>query len=141
MKRPKFPKPGGEYERWTTYLVDAVIAASALGHLATPWILEVFDEGMAFDKLARSGGFQQLDSKVSIAIQNILPGNTHPLGMEITLKKKMLLDAKRIMTGRQHLFLFHNYYDIEDKDKEVVDINRLQKIRMKNADLRKYLFE
>ncbi len=45
------------------------------------------------------------------------------------------------MIGRQHLFLFHKYFDIEDRDKVVVDINRLQKIRMKNADLWQYLFE
>ena len=123
----KFPQIG-DFKRWQASVVDEVVGAWH-GNIDEifEWMNFIEEPRTTMDMLATTGDkFMRMDAKLLTAISKVATGE---LGRELTQAASEEKDLhKRLLKGRQMLFLSYQYYEIsEDKSVtyNITDLTRL----------------
>ena len=114
----------------------------AFGQSAFRWVPEVENDGAKNEDFRNPGNFIQLDQKLSLALNDCIPGDTRMLRQRINQKRRdERLQHQRNLAGRQMLFMVYEWFKVAEKDKDMVDTNKLQRLKMINGDLQKFIFK
>ena len=123
----RFPQIG-DFKRWQASVVDEVVGAWH-GNIDEifEWINYIEDPRATMDDLAVTGDkFMRMDAKLRTAITKVATGE---LGRELTQAASEEKDLnKRLLKGRQMLFLCYQFYEVsEDKSVtyNITDLTRL----------------
>ena len=99
-------------------------------------------QGTTFEQLAESGGFIRLDALLLTAFMECIPGDTHLLRQQIKkATTEQRLTRQRNITGRQVLWMTYHYFAMNEKDKEMTDTARRQKVTLSHCDLQQFVYK
>ena len=113
---PSFPK-GGEMTNWIYSLGTGVVAAGFYGDgLEVTWIRECWTK--SFDQLESSDldgakeqiRWKRLDFSISRALQGMVKSSGESLSEDVTLKAREYAHKKRILRGRQIIWMMIDYF-------------------------------
>ena len=148
--RPKKIKLGpiptaGKYRDWRERLMENVATASLRPTEAFQWIHEVSDaadiHALADSGKGTEGSWEQLDSALLEALQIPKHGE---IERQLKLLKKELKDRHGrplLINGRQVLKVIDEFMKLTDLDTDILEVERLRKVKMINNDLKRYVTE
>ena len=106
------------------------------------WILTVQESETTFESRADSASFVRLDAMLLTALMECIPGDTHLLRQEIkTAKPAQRQTHERNITGRQVLYMVHQFFAMSEKDKNMTDTARLHGVTFQNGDIQQYKWD
>jgi hypothetical protein len=141
VKLLAFPKPGAGFDRWWDHALDSISASTSFCTEAYRWALITEKPETTFSNLADSGAFIRLDALLLAALMECIPGDTHLLRQEIKkAKTEQRMKHLKNITGRQVLWMTHRYFAMNEKDKEMTDTARLQKVCLVSGDLQQFIY-
>ena len=114
----------------------------AFGQSAFRWVPEVENDGAKNEDFRNPGNFIQLDQKLSLALNDCIPGDTRMLRQRINQKRTdERMQHQRNIAGRQILFTVYEWFKVAEKDRDMVDTNKLQQLKITNGELQKFIFK
>ena len=142
VKLLAFPKPGMSFDKWWDHAMDSISSSTSYCTEAYRWILTVQKPETTFESLADSASFVRLDAMLLTALMECIPGDTHLLRQEIKkAKTAQRLSHERNITGRQVLYMVHQFFAMSDKDKSMTDTARLHKVTLQNGDIQQFIYK
>jgi hypothetical protein len=107
-----------------------IAAASGRGDAAFAWVSFTEQEGVSFDALRSSNGFDSLDAKLLAALvraaQNTVVGGQISRAQEVAARKGFFLK------GRQALHLIYDYYKVSESQVGVMDLADLISVELRD---------
>ena len=131
----KFPD-AVNFRRWREQIVDEVTAASGRPDEAFAWILEVEQKGTTYESLADSGEFLTLDTKLQAALTGQATGE---IGKQLSLRKDQERKVRRMVKGRQMLWLVSEFYKTNEEAGTLHDIQDLFAVTLHGTDVEGFL--
>ena len=141
LKFRPFPKPGQNFEAWQNYARRLVSSATTYKAQCYDWILECEDPAATFESLEDPGQFIDLDNMIYAACDECIPGDTHRLRQKVDLKNQELKELRKLMSGRQLLWMMYQHFIVTDKDRNLTDTAKLQSLSLKDGDLQQFIFK
>ena len=128
IKFPMIPT-AAQFKAWKTEVRSIVASASKDPSGAFAWILEVESDSATYESLAiPSPQFETLDAKVSAGLAQVCKGE---LGRRVTLKTEEEAKVKRLIKGRQILWMIYEEYRLNQEAGALHDITDLMKLQLK----------
>ena len=128
IKLPQLPT-SAQFKAWKNSVRSKVSAASKFPKEAFDWIIAVEADDVTYDALSTTPAkFETLDAKLSAALTEICKGE---LGRKITLKTEEEAKARRLIRGRQILWLVYEDYRLNEEAGALHEITDLMKVTLR----------
>jgi predicted nucleic acid-binding Zn-ribbon protein len=125
IKIPQLPT-AAQFKAWKNSVRSAISSASKIPAEAFQWVLEAEDAEATYEKLHDCPKkFDTLDAKLAAALTNICKGE---LSRKVILKTEEEAKAKRLIRGRQILWLVYEDYRINEEAGSLTDLSDLMKV-------------
>ena len=119
-----------QYRSWRLSTIQKVVAASGRGHRAFQWIMAVEDVDFGFEALGYPGReYKSLDAKLAAAITETATGE---LGRQLTHRTEVEMNAGRLITGRQLLWIMQEYFRLNEEAGAVYEVQDLMAVKFKD---------
>ena len=130
LRLQPLPDPG-LFDPWIVHTRLEVTSGSGRGQQAFEWVLRVEDLDTTFEELGDPGDFPSLDSKLASAISKIAKGR---VGKKIITRTKELAKMKKMITGRQALYIIVREYALDEERGSVYDLADLLAVKNPKGD-------
>jgi hypothetical protein len=128
IKIPPLPT-ASQFKAWKLSVRSTVSSASKNPEEAFQWILEVEDKDASYEKMHECHKkFETLDAKLAASLTNVCKGE---LSRKVILKTEEEAKAKRLIRGRQILWLMYEEYRINEEAGSLMDLSDLMKVILK----------
>jgi hypothetical protein len=128
VKIPQLPT-AAQFKSWKNAVRSAVSSASRTPAEAFEWVMTVEQAETTYESLSVCPKiFDTLDAKLSSALTQICKGE---LGRKITLKTEEEAKARKLIKGRQILWIIYQEYRVSEEAGSLNDITDLMKVTMK----------
>jgi hypothetical protein len=125
IKIPQLPT-AAQFKAWKNSVRSAISSASKIPAEAFQWVLEAEDAEATYEKLHDCPKkFDTLDAKLAAALTHICKGE---LSRKVTLKTEEEAKAKRLIRGRQILWLVYEDYRINEEAGSLMNLSDLMKV-------------
>ena len=125
IKLPALPTPA-QFKAWKNAVRSKVSSASKDPKEAFDWIMKVEDADATYEKLNDTPKkFETLDAKLTAALTELCKGE---LGRKVTLKTEEEAKARRLIRGRQILWMIYEEFRINEEAGSLNDITDLMKV-------------
>ena len=135
------PKQGESFSNWQDTTRERVSRACPFPNRAFAWILRVEDPECTYEELRNPGALASLDGKLADALWKNLPPDSSPLRQKLNnLKTKERKDSGKLLSGRQILWIIYKSFQINEGDKQITDLVKLQRVTLGGNDLQQFKY-
>jgi hypothetical protein len=128
IRLPQLPT-AAQFKSWKNIVRSRVSSASKIPKEAFEWIRMVEDDNVTYEMLNETPAkFETLDAKLCAALSEVCKGE---IGRKITLKTEEEAKARRLIRGRQVLWMIYEDFRINEEAGALHDITDLMKVTLK----------
>ena len=102
---------------------------------AYAWLTKV-EKATSFEELADSGEFEELDAKLSTALDSLIQGE---LKRKVQVKETQLSQQGMPITGRQITWMLYDYFKVSTNDGVLLDWEAILRVLLKGDNLSQFL--
>ena len=120
---------------WRLAFKKAVASVSRRSKLAFKWITAV-ESAKSLEKLAYIGDFEELDAKLSKALDDIISGEFQK---KVQVKETEYSKEGFMRTGRQITWMLYEYFKVSETDGAMLDWDELLSVELRGDNLQQFL--